>query len=566
MRRITLTPVGRYKSGLAVMGVLCITLLALTVPGSTQALVRPFPPPVPVPGTGLRQFGETGKTVSGIFLQYWERNGGLAQQGYPISDPIGEVSPIDRTVYTMQYFERAVFEYHPEHAGTPYEVLLTHLGRFEYNRRYPNGAPNQQPNISPSSLYFPETRRWLGGEFLRYWRENGGLAQQGYPLSDELTERSELNGELYKVQYFERSVIELHPEKQVPNHVQLSHLGRFRYDARYGGSPAVLPPTLTPQPIIVPVTPMPTPQLIAHNVSGEATGNERYAFWVANDPPTFTLYAFDIQTNETITITTRPGIKQSLAADDTRVVWVEGEQASPRRVMGFDLRSRQEFTALEERPAGEISSDRMSLSGTMLFYVGKLGDKSGVIARNIGTRQEQMLIQGGRNPVVAGDVMAWSRERADCLQGGAPCTYEQELYVRKAGADRRVATAQGRSPFEGYGAGLDAVIWVVPHPNPAQRTLHMYRITDGLYRDISAEAPHDPLVREDFAVWGGLSAGGSATFDVYHIPTFGTAQPLQWNRGFFPRAFIGSRSVLYIAGPEGSSLPTGGILFVLRVG
>ena len=31
------------------------------------------------------------------------------------------------TVLT-QYFERAVFEYHPEYAGTPYAVLLRRVG------------------------------------------------------------------------------------------------------------------------------------------------------------------------------------------------------------------------------------------------------------------------------------------------------------------------------------------------------------------------------------------------------------------------------------------------------
>jgi hypothetical protein len=31
----------------------------------------------------------------------------------------------------VQYFERAVFEYHPENAGTPYTVLLRLLGADE---------------------------------------------------------------------------------------------------------------------------------------------------------------------------------------------------------------------------------------------------------------------------------------------------------------------------------------------------------------------------------------------------------------------------------------------------
>jgi len=35
----------------------------------------------------------------------------------------------------VQYFERAVFEYHPENKGTPYEVLLSQLGTFRYRTK-----------------------------------------------------------------------------------------------------------------------------------------------------------------------------------------------------------------------------------------------------------------------------------------------------------------------------------------------------------------------------------------------------------------------------------------------
>src|SRR4051794_35101143 len=59
-------------------------------------------------------FPETGKTVSGRFLEYWTAHGALAQQGYPISEAMSEVSDTDGKTYMVQYFERAVFESHPE--------------------------------------------------------------------------------------------------------------------------------------------------------------------------------------------------------------------------------------------------------------------------------------------------------------------------------------------------------------------------------------------------------------------------------------------------------------------
>src|SRR5437868_2422554 len=75
-----------------------------------------------------RTFVETGKSVCGAFMTYWNTHGGLAQQGYPISEQFNEVSDINGQPYKVQYFERAVFEQHPEFAGTPNEVLLSLLG------------------------------------------------------------------------------------------------------------------------------------------------------------------------------------------------------------------------------------------------------------------------------------------------------------------------------------------------------------------------------------------------------------------------------------------------------
>ncbi len=93
-----------------------------------------------IPGTGSQTFPETGKTVGGVFLDYWNAHGGLAQQGYPISEVVEEVSPLDSNTYTVQYFERAVFEYHPENPA-PYDVLLSQLGTFRYKHKYAGASP-----------------------------------------------------------------------------------------------------------------------------------------------------------------------------------------------------------------------------------------------------------------------------------------------------------------------------------------------------------------------------------------------------------------------------------------
>ncbi|HEX6605558.1 MAG TPA: hypothetical protein VF276_01470 [Chloroflexia bacterium] len=204
-----------------------------------------------------RTFPETGQTVSGPFLAYWTAHGGLAQQGYPISEELLEVSDLDGKPYRVQYFERAVFEQHPENQP-PFDVLLSQLGTFQYKAKYgAAGAPGQVAGTTNPRL-FPETGKTLAGTFRAYWEQHGGLAQQGYPISNEFQETSPLDGKVYTVQYFERAVFELHPENAPPFDVLLSQLGTFRYQAKYQATPtATALPTRTAAPAPT-NTPVPT--------------------------------------------------------------------------------------------------------------------------------------------------------------------------------------------------------------------------------------------------------------------------------------------------------------------
>src|SRR5438874_13349312 len=84
-----------------------------------------------------------------------------------------------------------------------------------------------QAQAHSSYRYFPETEHSVSGKFLAYWDQHGGLAQQGYPITQEMQEPSDINGKVYTVQYFERAVFERHPENQPPYDVLLSLLGRM---------------------------------------------------------------------------------------------------------------------------------------------------------------------------------------------------------------------------------------------------------------------------------------------------------------------------------------------------
>ncbi len=139
----------------------------------------------------------------------------MAQFGYPRTAEIREGNPADGRIYTVQWFERNRFEWHPESKGTKYEVLLGLLGnQLVINRR--NEAPFQRvPDPGAADRrYFAETGHTLSNSFKLYWEQHGGLELYGSPLSEEFSEVSATDKQEYIVQYFERNRFEYHPENK----------------------------------------------------------------------------------------------------------------------------------------------------------------------------------------------------------------------------------------------------------------------------------------------------------------------------------------------------------------
>ncbi len=183
-------------------------------------------PIAPFPSTATkRYFSETGHSLADPFKQYWEQHGGLAQFGFPLTEPYRERSIDDGKEYLVQYFERARFEYHPESANPEYQVLLGFLGKVFH-------PPDPPVPAKPNARFFPETGHNLDGLFRSYWEANGGLAIYGLPISEEIREVSPIDGKPYTVQYFERARFEAHPEYAAPYNVLLGHLGRQLLDLR----------------------------------------------------------------------------------------------------------------------------------------------------------------------------------------------------------------------------------------------------------------------------------------------------------------------------------------------
>ncbi len=157
-------------------------------------------------------------------MKFWQSHGGLPIFGYPISEARQERNFTANKDYLVQYFERNRFEYHPEFKDTSNEVLLGLLG-VELTQTRTFETVDVFADTS-DRVYIDATKHSLAEPFLSYWRQNGDIAVFGYPISEPLEEKSDLDGKTYLVQYFERNRFEYHPENQPQYQVLLGLLGQ----------------------------------------------------------------------------------------------------------------------------------------------------------------------------------------------------------------------------------------------------------------------------------------------------------------------------------------------------
>jgi len=171
----------------------------------------------------FKYFDETGHNVQGEFLKFYNANpSALILFGYPITEEF------QKDGLTVQYFQRARFELHPEFPEGQH-VALTSLGTATYSASEPM-------NVSGNTL---ACRTFSTGfevcyDFLDFFNKHGGTAQFGNPISAFEYRDSKI------VQYFERARFEWQPGRPEAQRVVLSDLGRIYFD-KLGEDPALLP-------------------------------------------------------------------------------------------------------------------------------------------------------------------------------------------------------------------------------------------------------------------------------------------------------------------------------------
>lgn len=181
--------------------------------------------------------GATAYCAENAFLNFWETHGGTRILGLPVSAAFRD----DRGLI-VQFYERAVLEWHPEQRPE-FQVLLTLLGAEQLGNRPQRSAPAVP--CAGECRTFPDTGHSLRGNFLQYWVANGGLPVFGFPITEEFQEISPTNGQSYTVQYFERNRFEWHDEVSDPQYkVLLGLLGyeKLQANPRLANRPVVSVP------------------------------------------------------------------------------------------------------------------------------------------------------------------------------------------------------------------------------------------------------------------------------------------------------------------------------------
>jgi len=167
------------------------------------------------PSSTIQYFPPTEHNVRGAFLNFFREHGGLEVFGYPITEEF------DLEGRRVQYFQKALMELNG--SGDEARIELRKIALAMGLGTEPIPDSSVPPKDDLTRRYFTETQHTVGLPFLLYFDERGGADFFGYPISEE----TQLNGRT--VQYFERTRMDLFPDRPAGDRVQLGDLGEGHF-------------------------------------------------------------------------------------------------------------------------------------------------------------------------------------------------------------------------------------------------------------------------------------------------------------------------------------------------
>ena len=162
-------------------------------------------------------FASTQHSVQGDFLSFFREHGGLEVFGYPITEQFSQDGR------TIQYFQKARMELHPENAPENRIQLADIASQMGFVT--PRIPQSDIPQGDPTRVYFPGTGHTVGLPFLRFFNEHGGQAVLGQPITE--AEPVGTRGE--QKQYFERARMDFNPDLSPGQQMELADLGQSHF-------------------------------------------------------------------------------------------------------------------------------------------------------------------------------------------------------------------------------------------------------------------------------------------------------------------------------------------------
>lgn len=170
--------------------------------------------------SGTLYFEETGYSISGQFLEFYESTpNALILFGYPISEEFKDPT----TGIETQYFQHIRLDI--DLSTDKQEVKIAPLGTLMYEN---SGNPVPLMTSPASCQTITPSGYQICYDFLRFYQQYDGDQYFGAPISN----MQEQDGRI--VQYFENIRLEWRPELPSGQKVGLSDLGRMYYDQHVG--------------------------------------------------------------------------------------------------------------------------------------------------------------------------------------------------------------------------------------------------------------------------------------------------------------------------------------------